>query len=174
VRGGGLLRSGGLALRRAEAADLEPLLALQRAAYAKNRPLLGVEPLPLLADYAVIMRDMEVWVLEKDARLVGALILEPRADDILVWSVAADPAAQGSGLGRALLAAAEERARQLGRAVIRLYTGTPLGHLVAWYGRHGFAVERIEALRDRSITHMIKHLGCAHGEKDYASKEQRT
>jgi len=29
----------------------------------------------------------------------------------------------------------------------------------AWYGRHGFAVERIEALSDRSITHMIKHLG---------------
>jgi len=52
-----------------------------------------------------------------------------------------------------------KRARQLGRNVIRLYTGTPLGHLVAWYGRHGFAVERIEALSDRSITHMIKHLG---------------
>ena len=58
-----------------------------------------------------------------------------------------------------LLAAAEERARQLGRTVIRLYTGTPLAHHVAWYGRHGFAVERIEALSDRSITHMIKFLG---------------
>jgi hypothetical protein len=76
--------------------------------------------------------------------------------------------------GRSLLAAAEERARQLGRNVIRLYTGTPLGHLVAWYGRHGFAVERIEASSDRSITHMIKHLGCAHGEKDHASKEETT
>ena len=155
----GLLRSGGLALRRAEAGDLASLLALQRAAYAKNRPLLGVEPLPLLADYAAVMHDMEVWVSEKDARLVGALILEPRADDLLIWSIAADPAVQGSGLGRALLAAAEQRARQLGRTVARLYTGTPLGHLVAWYGRHGFAVERIEALSDRSITHMIKYLG---------------
>jgi ribosomal protein S18 acetylase RimI-like enzyme len=170
----GLLQSAGLALRRAEAADLVALLALQRAAYAKNRPVLGVEPLPLLADYAVVMRDMEVWVSEKDGRLVGALILEPRADDLLIWSIAADPAAQRSGLGRSLLAAAEERARRLGRNVIRLYTGTPLGHLVAWYGRHGFAVERIEASSDRSITHMIKHLGCVHGEKNHASKEQRT
>ena len=156
---GGLLRSGGLALRRAETADLEPLLALQRAAYAKNRPLLGVEPIPLLADYSVILRDMEVWVSEKDARLVGVLVLEPRADDLLIWSIATDPTAQGTGLGGALLSAADERARQLGRSVVRLYTGTPLHHLVGWYGRHGFALERIEALSDRSITHMIKHLG---------------
>jgi ribosomal protein S18 acetylase RimI-like enzyme len=154
----GLLRRGALSLRRAENADLAALLALQRAAYAKNRVLLGVEPIPLLADYTAIMHDMEMWVAEKDARLVGALILEPRADDLLIWSIAADPAAQGSGIGRALLAAAEARARQLGRTVIRLYTGTVLRHLVDWYGRHGYAVERIEDLSDRSITHMIKHL----------------
>jgi ribosomal protein S18 acetylase RimI-like enzyme len=144
----GLLRPG----------DLGALLALQRAAYAKNRTLLGVEPIPLQADYAVIMRDMEAWLATQGDRLAGALILEPRADDLLVWSIATDPAAQRAGLGRALLVGAEERARQLGRAVIRLYTGTRLGHLVAWYGRHGYAVERIEALSDRSITHMIKHL----------------
>jgi len=154
-----VLRVGSLALRRAGHADLASVLALQRAAYAKNRPLLGVEPLPLLADYEAILRDMEVWVSEKDARLVGALILEPRADDLLIWSIAADPSGQGSGLGRALLASADVRARELGRTVIRLYTGTPLAHLVAWYGRHGYAVERIVALSDRSITHMIKHLG---------------
>jgi GNAT superfamily N-acetyltransferase len=155
----GLLQSGDLALRRAKDADLSSLLVLQRAAYAKNRLLLGVEPSPLLADYTAIMRDMEVWVAGKDARLVGALILEPRADDLLIWSIAADPTAQGGGVGRALLAAAEQRAHQLGRAVVRLYTGTLLHHLVAWYGRHGYAIERIEALSDRSITHMIKHLG---------------
>ena len=91
--------------------------------------------------------------------LARALILEPRAEDVLIWSIAADPAAQGAGLGRTLLAAADERARQLGRTVIRLYTGTPLRHLIDWYGRHGYVVERIEALSGRSITHMIKHLG---------------
>jgi GNAT superfamily N-acetyltransferase len=153
-----LLQSGDLTLRRAGSADLSSLVALQQAAYAKNRPLLGVEPLPLLADYAEIMRNMEVWVLERDGRIAAALILEPRPDDLLIWSIASDPATQGGGIGRALLAAAEVRARQFGRTVIRLYTGTPLIHLVTWYGRHGYAVERIEALSDRSITHMIKHL----------------
>jgi ribosomal protein S18 acetylase RimI-like enzyme len=173
VIGDGLLRSGELTLRRAKTADLASLVTLQRAAYARNRALLGVEPIPLLADYAAILRDMEVWVSVTDARLMGALILEPRADDLLIWSIATDPAAQSAGLGRALLSAAEARARELGRTVVRLYTGTLLAHLLAWYGRHGYAVERIEVLSDRSITHMIKHLGCAHGKEDQADTEQR-
>ena len=152
------LRAGDTVLERAGSEDLPALLALQQAAYARNRTLLGVEPLPLLADYADIMRDMEVWLARKEKNLAGALILEPREGDLLIWSIASDPAVQGGGLGRALLAAAEERARRLGRVVVRLYTGTVLTHLVGWYGRHGYRVERIETLSDRSITHMIKRL----------------
>jgi ribosomal protein S18 acetylase RimI-like enzyme len=152
------LRSGDLDLQRATERDLADVIALQQAAYARNRPLLGVEPIPLMADYAAVLRDMEVWLARRRGRLAGALILEPRPRDLLIWSIATDPAGRGGGLGRALLAAAEVRARELGRAVMRLYTGTPLTHLVAWYGRHGYAVERVEALSDRSITHMIKHL----------------
>lgn len=159
MTGEGELPAGKVVLQRARPSDLDALVALQRAAYAVNRPLLGVEPLPLLADYEAILRDMEVWVAREDGgRLGGALILQVRADHLLLWSIAVDPAAQGSGLGRALLDATDERARQLGLSVVRLYTGTPLRHLIEWYGRHGYVVERIEALSDRSITHMMKHL----------------
>ena len=153
-----LLRWDALVLRRAQSSDLAVLVALQHAAYARNRELLGVEPIPLQADYAAILRDMEVWLAEDAGRLTGALILEPRAQDLLIWSIATDPTRPSGGFGRSLLGAAEVRARELGRTVVRLYTGTRLTHLVAWYGRHGYAVERIEALSDRSITHMIKHL----------------
>jgi len=76
----------------------------------------------------------------------------------LIESIATEPAAQGQGLGRALLEAAERRAQELGCAALRLFTGAPRVHLVAWYARHGFAVERREALRDREIVHMVKHL----------------
>jgi N-acetylglutamate synthase-like GNAT family acetyltransferase len=159
VTGDGELAAGTLVLRRAQDSDRDALIALQRAAYARNRTLLGVEPLPLLADYTAILREMEVWLArESSGKIVGALILQPRAGDMLLWSIAADPTAQGSGLGGALLRATDERARQLGLPVVRLYTGTLLRHLVEWYGRHGYAVERVEALSDRSITHMIKHL----------------
>jgi hypothetical protein len=37
-------------LRRATIEDLPQVVALKHAAYAKNRAILGVEPLPLLAD----------------------------------------------------------------------------------------------------------------------------
>lgn len=152
-----MLKAGDLSLRRATRVDLDAVVALQRAAYARNRELLGVEPLPLMADYEAIFRDYEVWVAETGA-IAGALILEPRSNDLLIWSIAADPAGQKAGLGRAMLAAADVRARELGLSTVRLYTGTVLRHLVDWYTRNGFATERIEELSDRSVTHMVKYL----------------
>lgn len=151
------LAAGELTLRRAGIDDLDAVLALQRAAYARNRVLLGREPLPLLADYAEIFRDYEVWLVE-DGGLAGALIVQPRADDLLIWSVATNPDRQGGGLGKGLLSAAEVRAQELGLRVVRLYTGAVLQHLIDWYGRHGYRVERIEQLSDRAITHMMKPL----------------
>jgi ribosomal protein S18 acetylase RimI-like enzyme len=145
-------------LRRATAADVDGVTALQRAAYARNREILGVEPLPLLADYADVVSRYEVWLAEGEGGLDGVLILETRPDDLLIWSVATAPAAQGRGLGRRLLAAAEERAAALGRRVMRLYTGEKLTANIAWYGRHGYAIERIEQMPDRRAVHMVKML----------------
>jgi ribosomal protein S18 acetylase RimI-like enzyme len=151
-------------IRRGAAADLEKIVAIQRAAYARNRDLLGVEPLPLLADYHAVLSDpaKDVWLLQKllddEDRLIGVLILERRADDLLIESIATDPDGQGQGYGNTLLNMAHSQAIAHSYGRIRLYTGSPLTHLIAWYGRHGFTVERIEALPDRSITHMIKAL----------------
>lgn len=147
----------GLVLRRAGLRDLDAVVALQQAAYARNRVLLGCEPLPLLADYGRIFEDYEVWLAE-DGGLVGALVLEPRQDDLLIWSIATDPGHQREGLGKSMLRAAERRARQLGFGIVRLYTGAALQHLIDWYGRHGYTVERIEQLSDRAITHMMHRL----------------
>jgi ribosomal protein S18 acetylase RimI-like enzyme len=146
------------ALRRATIDDLPAVTALQRAAYAKNRAILGVEPLPLMADYAEIFSDYEVYLAERADALDGVLILEPRADDLLIWSVATAPAAQGRGAGNVMLDFAEVRARELGRTCIRLYTGEPLTGNIAWYRRHGYTHERTEQMDDRRIVHLIKQL----------------
>jgi len=146
-------------LRRATGADVEAVTALQRAAYASNRTILGVEPLPLLADYRKIISQYEVWLAERADALEGVLILQPRIDDVLIWSLASAPGAQRRGVGRRLLRAAEARALELGRRALRLYTGEKLIGNIAWYGRHGYAVERIEQLADRRIVHMIKSIG---------------
>jgi ribosomal protein S18 acetylase RimI-like enzyme len=146
-------------LRRANAGDVDVVTAFQRAAYAKNRLLLGVEPLPLLADYTTILAEYEAWLYESADGLDGVLILEPRADDLLIWSIATAPRLHGQGLGRLLLAAAEERTRALGLAVVRLYTGEKLTGNIAWYERHGFVRERVEDLGDRRAVHMMKLIG---------------
>ena len=90
--------------------------------------------------------------------LDGALILELRPDDLLIWSVATRPQARSRGLGGRLLAAAERRARETGRDTLRLYTHEALTNNIAWYARHGFAVERIEQMSDRRAVHMKKML----------------
>lgn len=160
------LAAGGLVLLRAEPGDRAAVERLQQAAYARNRERLGMEPLPLQADYGDIFRDCEVWIKAgaTEGEVAAALILETDrpvtngARDVLIWSVATQPTAQKGGLGRALLACAEVRARELGRDRIRLYTGQPLTDLIDWYGRNGYEIERTEALPDRSIVHMLKLL----------------
>jgi GNAT superfamily N-acetyltransferase len=158
VNGGATLGIGSLTLRRATMADYADLVWLQQRAYAPNRELLGVEPIPLLADYRAVIAEKEVWLIDGSHMLKAALVLVPREADLLIESVATDPSCQGQGLGRSLLAAANLRARALGYTKLRLYTGSPLKHLIEWYLRHGFAVERTEALSDRSITHMVRNI----------------
>jgi GNAT superfamily N-acetyltransferase len=146
-------------LRRAGAVDLDAIVALQRAAYDKNRAVLGVEPLPLLADYVEILRDYEVWLAGRDGYLEGVLILEPRTNDLLIWSIACAPTVQKRGLGRRMMAAADARAAELGHATVRLYTGEPLTDNIAWYGRCGYVIERIEPQEGRpNLVHMVKML----------------
>jgi ribosomal protein S18 acetylase RimI-like enzyme len=149
---------GPITFRRATDADRLAVEALQQAAYARNRRLLGMVPLPLKADYAQIFATMEVWLAEERGVLRGVLILEPRADDMLIWSIAAAPDAQRQGLGQIMLDAAEVRARQAGRHTMRLHTGAVLETLIRWYHRHGYEIERHEDRDGRQLTHMIKPL----------------
>ena len=153
------LDAGERTLRRASLADLAEIKDVQHGAYAKNRDILGVEPIPLQWDYAEVMRQHEVWVADGPHGIAGVLILQPRVDDMLIESVAIATAAQGGGLGNVLLEAAEVRARMLGRHTMRLYTGELLDANVQWYRRRGYLIEQVEQRADRRVVHMVKGLG---------------
>ena len=148
----------GTTIRRATRDDLPAIVALQQAAYAGNRDIIGVESLPLLADYDDVFARHECWIDTDGDVVSGALILEVRPDDLLIWSVATHPEARSSGLGNRLLGFADQRARETGRTTIRLYTHEKLTRNIAWYGRQGFAIERIEEMSDRRAVHMRKQL----------------
>ena len=145
-----------ITFRRAGPPDVPALQALQHAAFAWNRAVLGVEPLPLLADYAEVITTRECWLAEHGATLAGALILEPEDGALLVWSVAVAPQGQNMRLGRQLMAFAEERAREQGFSALTLYTGEKLEKNIAWYQRFGYQITGIEAMADRNIVHMKK------------------
>lgn len=145
-------------LKRATDADRDALSALQRAAYAENEKILGATPIPLAADYAQILDEMEVWLAGARENPDGALILQFRPEDMLIWSVSTHPRARGTGVGRGLLALAEKRARDEKRAIVRLYTASVYLTNLDWYARHGFVEESRETLADHTKVNMIKKL----------------
>lgn len=148
-------------LRAAVASDQQAVVALQFAAFAENRVVLGAEPLPLLGAYDAIFADArawQVWLAEVAGALAGVLILQPRLDDLYIWSIGTAPAHRGRGIGRFLLAQAERQAVALERPLLRLSTGQKLAGNVAWYGRAGFTVEREEKMSDRVLVHMAKRM----------------
>ena len=66
-----------------------------------------------MIDYAEVLGRYEVWLVEDEGRVAGALILDAESDHLLIWSVAIAPWAQGQGLGSRVLAPAEPPAEQL-------------------------------------------------------------
>ena len=90
------------------------------------------------ADYGAAVANDEVWVLEDERAIVGLLVLVPTAGHLLLENIAVDPSHQGRGVGAALLVLAEERARELGLASIRLYTNAVMVENQRLYQRHGY------------------------------------
>jgi GNAT superfamily N-acetyltransferase len=145
-------------LRRAHPSDVAAITAMQQAAYRPNRAIIGSEPLPLRVDYADIVAEKETWIAGPGETIDGLLILELRPAELHVWNVSVAPNVQGKGLGNLLLAAAESRARALGLKRLTLLTNERLTRNIAWYGRHGYVLARVEAFADRRIVHMAKAL----------------
>jgi ribosomal protein S18 acetylase RimI-like enzyme len=124
-------------IRRGGAADVDALAELVERAYEGYIERIGRRPGPMDDDYAVKLRDEEVWVAD-DGHVVGLLILVARDDNLLIENVAVDPSRQGQGIGRALMAFAEEVARERGLAQMQLYTNEAMVENLALYRRLGY------------------------------------
>ncbi len=146
------------ALRRAMTADLPAIAALQREAYAALTARIGRKPMPVDADFASLLETMEIWVADGERGLDAVLVLDPKEDHLLVWSIAVAERRKGQGLGSALLAFAECRAAGAGRELVRLFTNERFTENLAWYARQGYAVERVEEFEGRRIVHLAKRV----------------
>jgi GNAT superfamily N-acetyltransferase len=125
-------------LRLATPLDIPAILRVVRDAYSPYIPRIGREPGPMTDDYVALIQAQRVQVLERDGAIDGLLVLIPEEDALLLDNVAVSPSAQGLGLGRQLLAIAEQTALQKGYTSIRLYTNEAMVENLAIYQRLGY------------------------------------
>jgi ribosomal protein S18 acetylase RimI-like enzyme len=125
-------------VRPAKPEDAAAVGELVRAAYSTYVGRMGKEPAPMLEDYAALIRDGVVWVLDEGGEVLGALVMRPAEDHLFVDNVAVAPGHQGRGLGRELVAFAEERARKEGLGEVRLYTNEKMQENLSVYTKLGF------------------------------------
>ena len=114
--------------------DAGEVLTVQRAAFVSEAQIYGTADMPPLTQTLEQLRaelaDANGWVARLDGRLVGAIRVRETPELLLVGRIAIAPDVQGSGVGRALLEAAEQASDapeselftgSLSEANIRLY-----------------------------------------------------
>jgi GNAT superfamily N-acetyltransferase len=125
-------------VRHATPGDRAAVEEIVAAAYEPWAELLGMRPPPMDADYAALIAAGRVHVTGTGA-VDGLIVLVPEDGVLLVENVAVRPALHGKGVGRRLLAFAEDEARRLGLPALRLYTNVRMTRNLALYGSLGYA-----------------------------------
>ncbi|WP_031075588.1 GNAT family N-acetyltransferase [Streptomyces sp. NRRL S-118] len=124
--------------RPATAADVPAVKAVTDAAYHHYIERIGLVPAPMEADHAADVAAGKVFVTGDP--VVGLVVVRTEADHLYLDNIAVHPDAQGTGLGRRLLAFVESRARRLGLPEVRLLTNALMWENRAMYERYGYEV----------------------------------
>jgi ribosomal protein S18 acetylase RimI-like enzyme len=131
--------------------SLDALTDLLHRAYARLADM-GLRYMATHQDVAVTRKRVEqgqCLVAVNGATLCGTIIIKTaaqtkgspwydRPDVASIGQFAVDPAIQGRGLGRRLMALAEQSASASGARELALDTAEPATHLIAWYERLGY------------------------------------
>lgn len=146
-----------MGIRLAETADRAAVEAIVRAAYTPWVPVIGMEPLPLVADHGDLIARQRVHVLE-NGEIDALIVLRPEDGVLVIENVAVRPDRQGRGLGRRLMAFAEFRARSLRLPALRLYTNEKMTSNIALYESLGYRETGHESIDGRRAVHLRKDL----------------
>lgn len=76
--------------------------------------------------------------LDENGSITGTVCLEPKGNRLYLGMFAVSPLAQGSGIGKKLMLAAEEFALENGCDRILISVIGTRSELIAWYKRHGY------------------------------------
>ncbi|NJP96462.1 GNAT family N-acetyltransferase [Nonomuraea sp. FMUSA5-5] len=142
-------------MRLADEGDRAAVERLVHDAYTPWIEVVGMRPLPMEADYAALIAAGRVHVTDG---LDGLIVLVPEDGALLVENVAVRPDLHGKGIGRRLMAYAEQEARRLGLPALRLYTNVRMAANIALYASLGYVETGRVGIEGRSAVLMRKEL----------------
>lgn len=150
-----------IVLLRISPEDAGEVLTIQRAAFVSEAVIYGSADMPPLTQTLDEVRaelvDANGWVARVDNRLVGAICVSETDDLLLIGRIAIAPDMQGSGIGRALLEAAERDSKA---PESELFTGSLSEANVRLYESCGYRiVERVDQDDGTQQLFMRKRLG---------------
>ncbi len=124
-------------MRRAIASDAARLAACIDRAYESYTK--SIDDLPAVSDgVEEDIANNAVWVVERNDKIVGGLILIFKPTYALLVNIAVDPCERGTGLGRALIVQAEEECRKLKIPKLKLSTHVKMPSNVKLYEHLGW------------------------------------
>ena len=136
-------------IRPAQPSDAQVVTACVEAAYYHYIATIGNAPGPMLDDYARVIADHLVWVVDNSASdaamsdaeidIAGLVVLIEKSGGILLDNIAVHPKDQRQGLGKRLMQFAESEAQRRGYGAIELYTHVKMVENIALYQRLGYS-----------------------------------
>lgn len=127
-------------IRSARPEDVAAIADCARQAFGRYSAAIGRDPAPMRADFAAHVAAGEAHVAQDESgALLGYVVVLPRADHLYLDALAVLPAAAGRGIGRALVACAEQQARRLGLARLDLCTNQRMTANLTLYPHLGFS-----------------------------------
>ncbi|MEM7508205.1 MAG: GNAT family N-acetyltransferase [Pseudomonadota bacterium] len=123
-------------IRLAEPADAPALTRIARAAFAEYEAEIGQVPPPALQDFPTDIAAGRVWI--SGAPPDTYAVAFEKGNLWFLENIAVAPDAQGRGLGRKMIAFAEDEGRRRGHDRIALYTNAKMTGNLALYPALGY------------------------------------
>jgi ribosomal protein S18 acetylase RimI-like enzyme len=136
-------------ITRASEVDISTLVALVNSAYRGDASRQGWTTEAQLLDGqrtdAEDIRDLLhgagaafLQARNEAGYVVGSVYVKEQKPDLYMGMLSVSPTLQGAGLGKRLMAAAEEHAQKAGCSSLLISVISVRHELLAWYERHGF------------------------------------
>lgn len=126
-------------IRKACLEDIAKINAIAQASFAIYLQMMAQKPYPMLDDYQKRINNGQAYVLQTEGEIAAYVVLLSEDGKILLLdAIAVAPRFQKKGFGIALMNFAEEEARRLNLAAVRLHTNEVMTENISWYKKLGY------------------------------------